>query len=571
MSMAAGGATTVVVAARARARARKMTMTMTSSSRRRRRTRRRRDYSGLMTSLSLSLILLPMMIISLVAVAVGVGVVVGVCDRGVQAFTTLTTTTTATMRRPLLGAIMAGGPGGGPSSRPRTRLSLLLPPPPRDDDDGPRARRTISSFPSVSSSSSSFSSTTTAATSTRLSSITYRVEDDGSINNTDDDDDGNSNSNSNYGEESRAYRRTIYTHEDWKRHRDPSRFFKRARTMFRSGIYWNIRLPVRFVTCVSLFVVVWNAFLFQNFQLSLPLQPFTLSSASLGLLLVFRTNTGYGRWDEARKCWGMNINRTRDLMRMAVGWYDESYINNGQQAPSPSSSSNSSRRQEDLTALALATWAFVRCMKRHLSPDDDEVSFRHEILDKLPKQQADAILQADHRPNRALFDLSVAIENLPMHFLRKNQMHESLTKFEDNLGSSERLLSSPVPLFYSRHLQRFLLCWLSTLPFAMYEVFCGKAHLWINRFMLIPVTVLISTFMFGIDELANQMEEPFTILPQQQFCDRIFKWCMEMVDWKPGDNGTRLNHYGQSLLSSSRLSCRTTDLPVLGGDSDFAP
>ena len=26
---------------------------------------------------------------------------------------------------------------------------------------------------------------------------------------------------------------------------------------------------------------------------------------------VFRTNTSYQRWDEARKNWGMNINHTR--------------------------------------------------------------------------------------------------------------------------------------------------------------------------------------------------------------------------------------------------------------------
>ena len=275
-------------------------------------------------------------------------------------------------------------------------------------------------------------------------------------------------------------------------------------------------------------------------------------------------------------------------MRMAVGWYDESYMNKEQQQQQQQQqkeeqSSSTTKRHEDLTALALATWSFVRCMKRHLSPDDDdEVNFRNEMLDKLPRQQAMAIIDADHRPNRALFDLSVAIENLPMHFLRKNQMHLSLTKFEDNLGSSERLLSSPVPLFYSRHLQRFLLCWLSFLPFALYEVFCGSKHLWINRFVLIPVTALISTFMFGIDELANQMEEPFTILPQQQFCDRIFKWCMEMVDWKPGDNGTRLNHYGQTTAqqqqqqqpppgAATTTSTSRPDRPFLEGDADFAP
>lgn len=41
--------------------------------------------------------------------------------------------------------------------------------------------------------------------------------------------------------------------------------------------------------------------------LTLPTAPFTLASGSLGLLLVFRTNTAYQRWDEARKNWGMNM------------------------------------------------------------------------------------------------------------------------------------------------------------------------------------------------------------------------------------------------------------------------
>jgi len=102
------------------------------------------------------------------------------------------------------------------------------------------------------------------------------------------------------------------------------------------------------------------------------------------------------------------------------------------------------RRQEDLQTLALCTWAFVRAMKRHLSPaDEDEEAFAKEIFEKLPGQQARAILDAAHRPNRALQDLSLAIENLNMHFLRKHEVHGAVTIFEDNLGSSERLLTSP--------------------------------------------------------------------------------------------------------------------------------
>jgi predicted membrane chloride channel (bestrophin family) len=143
-------------------------------------------------------------------------------------------------------------------------------------------------------------------------------------------------------------------------------------------------------------------------------------------------------------------------------------------------------------------------MKRHLSPDEDEEDFKKELFEKLDHQQAQTILNAKHRPNRALFDLSVAIENLPMHFLRKNQLHFALTKFEDNLGSSERLLSSPVPLFYSRHTARFLIFWTLGLPFALYDQFATS---W-NHIMLIPASAFIATFLFGIEELANQMEEP---------------------------------------------------------------
>jgi Bestrophin, RFP-TM, chloride channel len=100
------------------------------------------------------------------------------------------------------------------------------------------------------------------------------------------------------------------------------------------------------------------------------------------------------------------------------------------------------RRRQDLQTLALCTWAFVRAMKRHLSPvEEDEEDFKTELFEKLPSRQAQCIIDAAHRPNRALQDLSMAIENLNMHFLRKDQIHAAATIFEDNLGSSERLLT----------------------------------------------------------------------------------------------------------------------------------
>ena len=114
-----------------------------------------------------------------------------------------------------------------------------------------------------------------------------------------------------------------------------------------------------------------------------------------------------------------------------------------------------------------------------------------------------------------------------MHFVRKDAINTNLSIFEDTLGGSERLLSSPVPLFYTRHTARFLSAWLVFLPLALYEPF---ANSW-NHSMMIPATAFISVCLFGLEELATQLEEPFTILPMQTFCDKIGMWCDEIVSW----------------------------------------
>jgi predicted membrane chloride channel (bestrophin family) len=44
-------------------------------------------------------------------------------------------------------------------------------------------------------------------------------------------------------------------------------------------------------------------------------QPFGLTSFALSLLLAYRTNASYERWDGARKMWGLMLNRSRDFVR----------------------------------------------------------------------------------------------------------------------------------------------------------------------------------------------------------------------------------------------------------------
>ena len=105
-----------------------------------------------------------------------------------------------------------------------------------------------------------------------------------------------------YGEGSRKYRRTVYTHNEWVKHRSSDRFVNNISTLVYSGIYKNIGREVLATSSVAVFVWAWNMLVggYEDFAgvihdplisnklasaVGLPLTIFTTLSPSLGLLL----------------------------------------------------------------------------------------------------------------------------------------------------------------------------------------------------------------------------------------------------------------------------------------------
>ena len=101
--------------------------------------------------------------------------------------------------------------------------------------------------------------------------------------------------------------------------------------------------------------------------LSLPLSFFTLTGSSLGLLLVFRTNAAYGRWDDARKVWGSIINNCRSLGRQANTFFAEDRY------PGYGNFRDYRRR------VAAETSAFTRCLRCFLRGKADEPNLEVEL------------------------------------------------------------------------------------------------------------------------------------------------------------------------------------------------
>lgn len=105
-----------------------------------------------------------------------------------------------------------------------------------------------------------------------------------------------------YGEASRKFRRTVYSHDDWVNHRSPDRFIKYIAAIPTSGIYKNLAKEIITLVAVTMLVMGYNGAVtgYQDVSgafhdpiwsspflppLTLPLQPFTLTSSALGLLL----------------------------------------------------------------------------------------------------------------------------------------------------------------------------------------------------------------------------------------------------------------------------------------------
>jgi hypothetical protein len=66
----------------------------------------------------------------------------------------------------------------------------------------------------------------------------------------------------------------------------------------------------------------------------------------------------------------------------------------------------------------------------------------------------------------------------------------------DALTACDRILSTPIPLSYTRHTSRFLLIWLLLLPFSLWRL-CGWS--------MVPLTALIAFVLFGIEEIGVQV------------------------------------------------------------------
>ena len=161
---------------------------------------------------------------------------------------------------------------------------------------------------------------------------------------------------------------------------------------------------------------------------------FSLTGSSLGLLLVFRTNAAYARWDDARKQWGSIINNCRSLVRQSNTFFIEDRY------PGFGAFRDYRRR------VAAETSAFTRCLRCFLRGKEDEPQLEVELrrLGFAP-DEVQSYMAASNRQIYALEKLGETARSYGMSDQDRARFDTTLSVLCDNVGACERIFKSPIP------------------------------------------------------------------------------------------------------------------------------
>ncbi|MFO0876714.1 MAG: bestrophin family ion channel [Gemmataceae bacterium] len=213
---------------------------------------------------------------------------------------------------------------------------------------------------------------------------------------------------------------------------------------------------------------------------------------ALSMLIVFRTNSSNNRFWEARSHWGMLVNTSRNLVRMASTY-----------APPA----------EDLARLVAA---YVFLLKEQLRDLDSLGQIRHLVPGRLMVR-----LEGVRNPAQVL---AMSMSEWVAHRLEEKRldpivatrMEELICLLVDNQGGCEKIHRTPLPFVYAALIKQVLFLYLVTLPFVLVPKLTFMAPL---------VVAGVSLGMLGIEEAGVEIEDPFGLdlnhLPLDQICDMI--------------------------------------------------
>jgi ion channel-forming bestrophin family protein len=233
----------------------------------------------------------------------------------------------------------------------------------------------------------------------------------------------------------------------------------------------------------------------RRFPLSLTLAPFAVVGIALSIFLGFRNNTSYDRFWEGRRLWGQLVNATRSFARQVTILIV------------PVEDGGATGRTEALhpfqRELILRTIMYAHALRHHLRDSDP-----FPDLDRLPADERAQLADQRNVPLAILQTIGRRMQwawqqgwirdyHLPV-------LEASLTELTAIQGGCERIKNTPLPFAYNVLLHQLVAFYCLLLPFGIVQDV---------GFMTPLVVLLISHAFLGLDELGDEIEEPFGTHP----------------------------------------------------------
>lgn len=244
-------------------------------------------------------------------------------------------------------------------------------------------------------------------------------------------------------------------------------------------------LLVTLLASVIVLIETWHPESFSKVNAT----PFTLLGLSLSIFMSFRNNACYDRWWEGRKQLGQMIIDVRSLIRQTQGVMDA--------------------EQRALLLRELCGFAHGLIARLRLESEPHAIArWTHDPIDQNHPNIPDALLQ------RIGARCSALAETGRISDLRYTQLESRLVSLSQVQASCERIKSTPLPFPYTLLLHRTIYLFCILLPFAMAEPLG-----WLT-----PVfTAIVSYTFFGLDEIGDDLEDPFGFDENDLPCNAILR------------------------------------------------
>uniref|UniRef100_A0A0E0K7K1 Uncharacterized protein n=1 Tax=Oryza punctata TaxID=4537 RepID=A0A0E0K7K1_ORYPU len=281
-------------------------------------------------------------------------------------------------------------------------------------------------------------------------------------------------------------RRPLYTHADWRDHRSSRRHLRHLLSSLTSRVILSLAPPVSAFTAFAAAIATYNTLL-PAYALTASSLPYQLTAPALALLLVFRTEASYARFDEGRKAWMRVIAAAADLAGMVMRHHNTT----------------------GTRALLNYILAFPIALKCHIICHSD---IKKDLQGLLSEDDLNVVLRSKHRPRCIIEFISQSLYMLDFDENKRNIMESKLSCFLEGIGVCEQLIGIPIPLSYTRLTSRFLVLWHLTLPVILWDE-C--------KWIVVPATFISAASLFCIEEVGVLIEEPFPMLALDELCKQL--------------------------------------------------